>query len=189
METPFNLSGLNSPLLAAHPCESNPLKILRRLRRGNLFRRYVLQEKKHVDLTALAQAKQSIQELVQQEFQLTRSQIKPPGPGLNRKTAARFLEIGTGPVNAGSPFSSSKVPTTAGSEPAYSITAKDQLTDSATQNDAYHQATAIDESKQAEPLNFRPQTKPKQKEKEEEEEIKPSEWGGDYGLPRPNSRL
>ena len=33
----FNLSGLNSPLLAAYPCESNPLKILRCLRRRNLL--------------------------------------------------------------------------------------------------------------------------------------------------------
>jgi putative transposase len=56
-----------------------------------LIRRYVLQEQKTVDIYALAAAKQHIQDIVEREFRLTRKTR-------TRKTAARFLEIGTGPA-------------------------------------------------------------------------------------------
>jgi len=56
-----------------------------------LIQRYVLQEQKTVDIYALAAAKQHIQDIVEREFRLTRKTR-------TRKTAARFLEIGTGPA-------------------------------------------------------------------------------------------
>jgi len=55
------------------------------------IRRYVLHEREHVDVPALAAAKGQIQTLVEREFRLTRQ-------SRTRKAAARLLEIGTGPA-------------------------------------------------------------------------------------------
>ncbi len=50
--------------------------------------RYLNHQKKTIDIYALAEAKQHIQEIVSKEFQTTRK-------NRGRKTAARFLDIGT----------------------------------------------------------------------------------------------
>jgi len=56
-----------------------------------LIRATVLRQQKKVDIYALADAKRRIQEIVEREFRLTRATR-------TRKTAARFLEMGTGPA-------------------------------------------------------------------------------------------
>ena len=55
------------------------------------IRRYVLDHQQTVDIYALADAKRRIQEVVEREFRLTRR-------SRTRATAARFLDIGTGPA-------------------------------------------------------------------------------------------
>src|SRR5712692_5251402 len=60
--------------------------------------RYVNRQAKTVDIYALAEAKQHIQEIVSKEFLMTRKHR-------GRKTAARFLNIGTGAPSAGTPSS------------------------------------------------------------------------------------
>lgn len=61
-----------------------------------LIRSYVLHEKGTVDIVALATAKQKIQQMVAEEFAVTKN-------GRRRKRAARFLEIGTPPASAPDP--------------------------------------------------------------------------------------
>jgi putative transposase len=60
---------------------------------------YLNRQEKAVDIYALAEAKQHIQEIVSKEFQTTRK-------NRGRKTAARFLGIGTSALSAGTPSSS-----------------------------------------------------------------------------------
>jgi putative transposase len=60
---------------------------------------YLNRQEKAVDIYALAEAKQHIQDIVSKEFQTTRK-------NRGRKTAARFLDIGTGALPAGTPSTS-----------------------------------------------------------------------------------
>jgi putative transposase len=60
----------------------------------HVIHRYVLRERGTVDMQALAAAKRLIQEIVTREFHLTKATRSLS----TRKSAARFLEIGTGPA-------------------------------------------------------------------------------------------
>ncbi len=145
-----------------------------------IIREYVLREKREVNIYELAAAKQLIQQLAAAEFKMTRQQR-------GRKTAARWLGIGTeltGPAPDAqlpqpAPNSSTDLPETEKNSeilrtfPANPVVAS-QLPSAEPEpeqatNTSKNRLTVIGET---------------QKEEEEEEFLRGPRWGGDYNLPR-----
>jgi putative transposase len=71
-----------------------------------IIRQYVLREQGAVDIVALAAAKQTIQQIVAEEFRMTRK-------GRGRKTAARLLDHGMPPAPGPAPAAAAPAPVAA----------------------------------------------------------------------------
>ncbi|KAB8144892.1 DDE-type integrase/transposase/recombinase [Chloroflexia bacterium SDU3-3] len=139
-----------------------------------VIRRFVLQQKRDVNIEALAAAKQQIQQIVAHEFSLTRK-IK------GRKSAARFLDIGANITSDA--LTVSEATTTADPQ---AISPKPSLpppTDSPQQPKAY----TAKQSKETSPASV-PQGTQETEQKplpppSNEDPLDTSGWGGDYHLP------
>lgn len=119
-----------------------------------IIRSYVLREKGAVDIAALAAAKQKIQQIAAEEFALTKK-------GRGRKTAARFLDVGTQPA-----------PGTTSAAPAPEAATNPPSVSPAPEPSSVAPAPASPASNEDE---------------NDDEEFDTEGWGGDYNLPRSTS--
>jgi putative transposase len=149
-----------------------------------VIRSYVLRQKQEVDIYALAAAKQYIQEIAAREFAQTRK-------SRGRKTAARFLDIGTPPPSTPATLPIPPAASYAVSEAAPALlpsSKQDVVSTSGAEQREESASDAGNSPRSPAP----PRQKPRRASKAalsvatpaEPDAFDPNGWGGDYNLPQ-----
>lgn len=155
-----------------------------------VIRSYVLRQKQEVDIYALAAAKQHIQEIVAREFAQTRK-------SRGRKTAARFLDIGTAspPSPAAAPLPPAPLRTVGEAQARPSPSPKperDTIATGAGNPATGQREESVSESNRPPRSTARPRGRPRREPTAPPSPTSPAEpdvidtngWGGDYNLPQ-----